>query len=356
MISTQGTTIPLRIVNGELLFQSSGRIDRWPAPSLRGATIRTLRDRYCRFPETGSSSTSQLKTSEADGDRPAYCQGCTYNAECAYGRNFEPDRMMIAGQYSLGCRDGVRPITIGSGVFPTRNQTVQAGDRLPVRLMFLGNQAIELQDEVVHDVQTAGSARGITPDRIRFELIPQADSGDTVAISKLSLLQQFGTDAVHPRVRIRLTSPLFLKQRSDRQKSDKRYDSRRSYSNGIDAHPNFPVLWRESVRLVRRVLDEYGDGTSDFLSINYSTLVAAGESIHAGGIHFASFQRERGSSRQSRRWQMRGWFGDATFENVPQWMMPWLELAGRLGVGDSRNCGAGQFAVGVDHACARTTL
>lgn len=347
MISRQGTTIPLRIIHGDLRFQSSGRIDRWPAPSLRGATIRTIRDRYCRFPEAGSLAPRPLTLGETDEPRPAYCQGCTYNPECVYGRNFEPDRTMIAGQYSLGCRDGVRPITIGTGVFRAHSQTVQPGDRLPVRLMFLGNHAVELQDEVIGDIQAAGSARGITPDRIRFEFVPLSDGWDTTEINKRSLMQQIGADAVHVPLRIRLTSPLFLKQRSGGQKNSKQFDSRRSYRNGSEAHPSFAVMWREAVRLVRRVLDEYGDETNDFLSINYSAIVAAGDSIQPGDTRLTSFQRERGSSRQSRRWRMRGWIGEATFESVPQWMLPWLEIAGRLGVGDSRNCGAGQWDVDV---------
>ena len=57
--------------------------------------------------------------------------------------------------------------------------------------------------------------------------------------------------------------------------------------------------------------------------------------------HLEAFHQNRTSGRQHARWENVGLLGSITFLNVPLFAIPWLQWAGRLGVGDSRNCGAG---------------
>jgi hypothetical protein len=65
------------------------------------------------------------------------------------------------------------------------------------------------------------------------------------------------------------------------------------------------------------------------------------DQVQIGSNHLEQFHQHRTSGRQHSRWENIGLFGSITFLNVPLFALPWLQWAGRLGVGDSRNCGAG---------------
>lgn len=323
---------------------------------VRGTMLRPLRDQLCL-----------LKTRAGDDDSsekiPDYCRGCHLNATCEYGRVFEPDRLIIDGRVRMGCRDGVRGVTIGAAGLNLRDRRVQAGDRLAVRFLFVGPAAIKLKMTILEMLRDVSQNATLGPDRIRFRV-----DGDTIRRDSFDLFPdkfQVQSSPGDDRVSIllRLHSPLCLKSRPEKSSQDggrspsRDFTRRRRFGGDAESIVTVPRLIRESVRIVRRVFDEIQPDlvwhdTAAFLD----ECLTLAERSEIDLSRLRATQQTRGSARKNSKWELTGWVGEVTLHHVPLIAVPWLIWAGILGVGDSRNCGAGLWTITRQDKCARAGL
>lgn len=297
-----------------------------------------------------------------------YCRGCEQNPSCVYGRVFEPDCSLIFGKVLNGARDGLRGLTVGAsfpivakeatrhipGTVEPENGRVRVGigDLFAIRLLAIGGTANSILSKVIEAVEELGRFQGLGPDRVRFKIEHSATKERKwqCGFSSMPL------DSVHigqvPFLRIELATPLSIKvtQSSEKpscgmvEKAIPQGDrfKRRSYPKSLDCDITLETLVRESVRTVRRAINEFGDEkwAADW---NPNPLYEISRNVPCIANELRPFHQRRNSNRQSMNWEFRGFYGSMTFQSVPTNVLPWLACAGMLGVGDSRNCGAGNW-------------
>lgn len=307
---------------------TSGRLQSWLGPALRGITARRLKDSACSHP---------LDDREA---RWAHCAGCPVMQTCAYGQTFEPDPPQDAPTFR-GQEDAARPVVLAPS-FPVPEDG-ECGLDVPVIVTCLGESAARHLRRVIEALaggREPGSGRGrqegriapeagLGPDHVAYELISSAKDG--VYASRLVGGDLPATlDAVPghvPRLGVVLTAPLFL-----------RYKSQSGVRSAI-LRPTFADLLRASLRTLGALFALYEAP----LDVDFAALKAAAQRVQILDNCFAEFQQVRSSSRSGQRFDARGVVGGAVYTDVPFALVPWLLWGGRLHVGTHRVAGAGSW-------------
>ncbi len=88
-----------------------GTLQPWLGPAVRGMVLRPPMEQMSILDPKDKAIRLSRMQHEIE---PRYCQGCEKNAECSYGRIWEPDRKLIDGFVRGGMRDGLRALTIGA--------------------------------------------------------------------------------------------------------------------------------------------------------------------------------------------------------------------------------------------------
>lgn len=335
----QVTWIPLQIV-------TPGRLNEWIAPAVRGLVLQPLRDRLCLLNE---HEKAKRRSALKDPLQERYCRDCQKMIECGYGQNFEPDRLILSGKVVRGAREGLRSITFATFA-PNKvaerldkstagKLEMSVGESITLRILQTGAPATRLRGTVLEALNHWGQAKGLGPDHVRFRL--QMDDVLDVPwpLDTNSLPLHLGNGSV-PLLKIHLVTPLMLKRPTP--KSNGNSTHRRSYAGAGDWTPDFSSIFRESLRTVRRAVGEYANDAWAH-DTDWRTFFQAADQIETLDDQLQPFHQSRSSARQEKRWKTSGWQGAITALNVPVNMIPYLQWAGRLGIGDSRNCGAGLF-------------
>lgn len=286
-----------------------------------------------------------------------YCLNCQRMPQCSYGRVFEPDQLMLTGRVDRGARGGLRGITLATPLLATgggppcdgRDHTpftggnpqdpvsricIQPGTTVPLRLLQLGPTASTVADQVIAVLAQQGAEQGLGPQRARFELDWASLRSEPLELRPDSLpLQRSGGSL--PYLRFHLETPLCLKSPAP---TDRPHDrTTRRYS---ETPPTIGRLFRESLRTVRRAVNQYA--CDDWAQqADLRCLIEAADALPTCDERLQFLTQPRHSARQQRRWQTAGWYGSLGVRNVPLELLLYFHWAGRLGVGDSRNCGAG---------------
>ena len=321
-----GPQVDLRGPSIEAVFvrcriTTPGKLTPWLGNAIRGMVLQPLRDSFCLLsPEerAGRSSTSSNQDER-------YCTGCLRNAECLYGRVYEPDRQIIDGTVRNGMRQGLRGITT-STEFPLR-ELATPGDEIVIRLLAIGEASRQLVRPTLEALAHQGRTSGLGPDQVRLALGHEDLSTHTWQLIADDLPTSLTSGKV-PWLQINLETPLYLKNRS------------RGRQPRHAACPTLGMLLRESIRTVRRALSEFASPAIE-LDFDPRELFSACDTLSSEQEAFTVFHQSRTSARQNSRWETSGWTGWAVYRDVPLSVLPWLVWGGRLGVGDSRNCGAG---------------
>ena len=343
---------------------STGVLNAWYATALRGLVLKPLRDHFCHLMggrvTFGSEGRQKLPALLPDA---IYCQGCAKNAQCGYGRVFEPDLKVIApGLIRQGAAQGLRGITFATPVLAHDQNdkpaddlaevalsrvTVEAGTVLSVRILALGTESIQLLPLVSQTLHAFGRTSGLWGQPpVHFIVQPQSTRTESLTLSPSTLPIQFCSGIV-PLVRIDLQTPLSLKRScpgDHRTQLEKLGDEKRHFSNPNSAPPTFREIFSNSFRTIRRAINEFADPTfCDGLPLG--EFINASEQVSLVEHNLRYFEQQRASRRHDEPHNQSGWLGSLTFRDVPLAYIPWLMWAGKLGIGDSRNCGAGLWHV-----------
>ena len=364
--SERGTAreLAIQVEHVVLATLSTGVLNSWYSTALRGLVVKPLRDHFCNL--MGGRITNDIlgvqKTHRVNSDA-SYCQGCVKNAQCGYGRVFEPDLKVIApGLIRQGAAQGLRGITFATPVLAHDQNdkpaddlaevalsrvTVEAGTVLSVRILALGTESIQLLPLVSEALDAFGRTNGLWGQPpVHFRVQPQSVRSESITLNPSTLPIQICSGIV-PQVRIDLETPLSLKRpapRDQRLQLGNARDEKRHFSNPNSAPPTFRELFSNSFRTIRRAINEFADPTfCDGLQLG--EFINASEQVSLVEHDLRYFEQQRASRRHDEPHNQSGWLGSLTFSNVPLAYLPWLIWAGKLGIGDSRNCGAGLWHV-----------
>jgi hypothetical protein len=322
-----GPSSSIRLERRTLLLEvrSPGRLVPWIGPAIRGITALRYRASVCRQPR------------EEWTGRWQHCRGCPHLPECGYGIAFEPEARApsaspipadvsegpVVAENLAGSMDAVRRLVIAPG-FPAIT-AARRGHTFEVRITSIGPQASASVPGIIAAIADAGLRDGLGPDRVRFAIADTRPAVDTLVIdpARLPALPMAGPTL--PRLTIRLTAPLFLRERESR--------NRRTI-----LAPDFQTFVRHSVRIIREFFPGLRIGPA-----NGHDHAAARVALAASDL--AIFRQEKASRRTFQRFEMEGVVGSITFADVPGCFLPWLALAGILHVGGHRVAGAGGWTV-----------
>lgn len=350
-----------------LTILSTGVLNAWNATALRGLVLKPLRDHFCHLMGgrvTGDSEVVQK--SHALLLDASYCQGCVKNASCGYGRVFEPDLKVIApGLIRQGAAQGLRGITFATPILAYEQNdnrvddrakaapssiVVTAGTSLTVRILAIGLESIQLMPLVSEVLDAFGRTSGLWGQPpVHFMVQPHSTRTESFSLSPSTLPIEF-CNGIVPRVRLELLTPLSLKRsiprdqwtHSKNPRADKRY-----FANSSSAPPTFRDIFSNSFRTIRRAINEFADPTfCDGLQLG--EFINSAEQVALVEHDLRYFEQQRASRRHDEPHNQTGWLGSLTFQDVPLAYIPWLTWAGKLGIGDSRNCGAGLWHVVLD--------
>jgi hypothetical protein len=321
---------------------NDGRIQPWYATSVRGLALKPLRDLYCELMEgkvTGRYAELDV-LEDASSSQDHYCNGCLKNDRCDYGSVFEPDlSIKQSGSSIRGFNQGLRGITFATPIVPTDTgwANISTGQELPLRLLAIGHKSNSLLALIAQTLSQCGRASGLWGrPTVLFDVDAQAGHSDDWSLSPDSLpTTLLGNQTA--TMRVELHSPFCLKRRSD--------DGRRHFDRRLTV-PSFHDLLSNSVRTVRRAIVEYHDGAY-LARRTLDSFVERAKFIEAVRNDLRAFSQDRSSRRRNASHLQIGCLGTIEYSNVPIEYLPWLAWAGRLGIGDSRNCGAGLFHVEV---------
>ncbi|GIW83337.1 MAG: hypothetical protein KatS3mg105_5144 [Gemmatales bacterium] len=353
--SPASSALPMRIVVDRLTIRdNSAPLSPWLGPSLRGLFLRELRETLCRLPierrpwltsteRRWSGAAARFAAKKADSTK-AYCRGCEHMLDCLYGRTLEPDLIQLGRPVHRGARDGLRALSVAVEVVdPARR-----GHQRLVRWLAIGADALAILDAARQAARQQLQTAGIGQAGIVASLSERPCVEQELRLEPSNLTTEFGRAGQTVPVRIVLQSPLFLKRKTGprRPPADVRLPGqpKRRFDTQARRPPTPGELVRESVRTVRRAIQEYLDPhwTADR---DLSDFVARADRIEPSRQDWTPFQHARSSNRQQRRWDMAGWMGEVTVVDMPECYLPWLHWGGLLGVGDSRNCGAGLWGI-----------
>jgi hypothetical protein len=286
-----------------------GRIQPWLGPAFRGLTGGRLKAITCR-----QTVADQLASW-------SYCQGCPLQDGCAYGETFEPDPPPGV-QLPQGQDQAARPIVFDPQ-FPLM-ETPDAGYTFPLRIIFIGPTAITHADDVWESLRIGGAdlGLGLGEEHIPFDVLGSQIPDQREEVN-LPLMP--ANDNALSSVGVELTSPLFLNQRD----GDKREPLLK---------PSFADLLRAGLRALGPLHKLYGIPLPEEV---FAQVKSAAEQVQTRSSKLMEFQQGKWSHRTKERFVLRGVIGQLCFEEVPQWLIPWLEWAGRLHVGTHRVAGAG---------------
>lgn len=321
----------------DLVIKTSGHLNSWLSPALRGVMGKPLRDAMCLM--TPMERITQSRKPDPATGQPRrldlYCRGCERNASCTFGRVLEPDLLMQHGHTSKGARDGIRFVTIASS-FPGP-ELAEEGQRHRVRLLTIGEEANSLAMRVLNTLAEFGDRRGLGPDHVKFELDPLSLEREKRCLRSVELTREV-CGATVPEVELLLGAPVSLK----------------GCDRAGGPQPTMKDFFDHSLRTVSRVIRECGSepGRLDALGdVDFRSLKNAATDVECVTSHLEWFAQSRSSRRQkqhpdlSSHWEFKGWCGSAVFRNVPLALIPWLTWSGYLGTGDSRVCGAGMWCL-----------
>ncbi len=295
-------------------FRSSGRLMPWLGPAVRGVVAGRFRERHCVLP-----------LAEQAG-RWRRCRGCRHLRDCAYGSIFEPDEQVLqrVAASATGDHDVPRCVVLAPA-FPAPVRA-ERGLRLPVSIVAIGAAARASFAEVAEVLGEAGRAGVFGTDRLRFAVVKRRGAPMQLSLDAAGLPDGSGEPCgVVPRVRVTLTSPLFLRDRD---------------AAGRPVPCRAPSLHR----LVRAAVDTVAAvALAHTVPVAADTrgLVARCRDVRALEEAWQPFDQEKHSNRSRSRFVMRGVVGEAVFADVPRAAIPWLALAGQLHVGGHRVAGAG---------------
>lgn len=312
----RGVTIDVATVLIE--FQSSGRLVPWLGPAVRGVVAGRLRERHCVLP-----------LAEQAG-RWRRCRGCDHLPDCGYGRIFEPDEQVLPQSIraARGLQDVPRAMVLAPA-FPAPVRS-QPGLRLPMSIVCIGEAARARRAEVEHVLADAGEAGVFGTDRIRFTVAERGDAPMRIALDATCFPDgSAGPGRVVARLRVVLTSPLFLRDRD------------------MEGRP-VPCRAPSLHRLMRAAVDTVAATALMHavpLSSDTRQLVALARDVRTLSAEWHAFDQEKHSNRSRSRFDVRGVVGEAIFADVPGALLPWLALAGQLHVGGHRVAGAGSWRV-----------
>lgn len=307
MLSVLFTTRQIRLAR-------SGRLQPWLGPAIRGLTGGRLKAMTCRH------SVAEQVT------QWIHCTGCPLQVGCAYGQTMEPDPPSGL-RLPPGQEQTTRPIVFDP-YFPL-TEMAEVGDTFPLRIIFIGQNAMEHWEDVWESLRIGGAdlGLGLGEDHLPFDVLEQNEP-DQREVVQLPLLATEEEDITE--VEVELTSPLFLNQRQ----SDKRMPV---------FDPTFADLLRAGLRTLGPLHKLYGQALPEEV---FARIKTAAEQVPTVSVHLSQFQQQKWSHRSRERFVLHGVVGQWRFGPVPRWLVPWLEWAGRLHVGTHRVAGAGGWRVG----------
>jgi len=201
------SALPIRVVHLPVEFVTQGRLQPWLGPAVRGMVLRPLMEQMCILDPNDRAIRLSRMQHEIE---PRYCQGCERNAECSYGRIWEPDRKLIDGFVRGGMRDGLRALTIGAIPLSGDPLSVLEPQVATLRLLAAGELAIRKLDTVVDMVSRQGESVGLGQWSIRFRVISQSISVEDCTLDFDELPLVLDRETV-PTVTLNLQTPLLLK-------------------------------------------------------------------------------------------------------------------------------------------------
>ena len=312
---------PLRVLETVRVIRIArpGALRAWLGPALRGLAGGRLRARACVLPVLEQMTTRR------------YCRGCHHMAGCAYGETVEPDPPEGVSLLA-GWENAARPLVVAPA-FPLPD-IGQPGFTFPVRVVFVGplatGHAVAFWDAL--RVGGADPMLGLGDDHILFDVLPPTDPADAARTSVVTLPTS-PTDAPGEvaRARVQLTGPLFLN--APTRDGERRRPVTR---------PTFGDLMRASLRTFGPLFRCYSQPLPEDV---FGRVKDAAEKVPALSARFHPFGQDRHSGRSGDRYAAEGVIGEGTYGPVPQWLMPWLEWAGRVHVGTHRVAGAGGWVM-----------
>jgi cytidine deaminase len=307
MLTLLRVTRPLR-------FTSPGRLLPWPGPALRGLLARPFKASVCR--QTPAEQETVWR----------YCRGCPHMAGCPYGQTLEPDPPPGAPVFP-GQEQAVRPLVLAPP-YPAPAR-VGPGDGFPLTVTFIGEAAIGHAGRVWEALAVAGAdpRGGLDPDRTTFHLGPSSEVEGPGPV-RLPLAPDDGPGLVS-KVRVRLTGPLFLRERGP--------DGRRGHLRV----PAFADLLRAALRTLGGLFAVYNRP----LPAAFARLKEAAGAVPLRESHFADFYQHHWSNRQEQGRPLHGVVGAGVYGPVLAVLLPWLAWGGRVHVGTDRVAGAGGWEV-----------
>jgi len=244
---------------------------------------------------------------------------------CGYGLVFEPDAVA-----SEGARDAPRPLVIAPE-FPV-SQRATAGQQVHLDIITIGAAAGATVPGVLRALVDAGRFDGLGPDRVRFNVVFDQEPPLRTAIDPALLPKEASPLPVVRNVTLRLSSPLFLRERGGN-------GNRRQI-----LRPTLENLFQASMRVAREFLGEAalcpGRGHLDL-----DDLAGAIEPT-LGSVE--PFTQDKASHRSRDRFRLEGVTGAWSFAWLPACLVPWLQLGGLLHVGGHRIAGAGGWGLTFD--------
>lgn len=298
--------IPVLETHRVLQLARPGRLQPWLGPALRGLTGGRLKARACRH-----SVTLQLQLWK-------YCRGCPLRPGCAYGETIEGGDPEAA--------DATRPVVIAPDYpCPERGR---AGDRIPLRITFIGEAAAAHAAELWEALRIGGAdpGLGLGQDHVLFDVLPGDRPDRTV---RLELTNPRAETAQVEKVRVVFTSPLILKTRETG--GPRRLITRPSLADLLRG-------WESLAGLLAAI----GSPLPAEWLAEVAELAAGIPTIRA---ELTTMRQSKSSHRTHEQWDEEGITGWVEYGPLPRGLLRWLEGAGRLHVGTHRVAGAGGWQV-----------
>lgn len=241
---------------------------------------------------------------------------------CSYGPLFEPDPPAHA-QTLQGQGEPIRPFVIEPlGTMPT---VMEAGSTLWIRLTLIGPAANLDLSAFLNTLSESLVQQGLGPDHVRFQTAGATMLPEDLHLAPLDLpVNSDHKSGNIDRLRIELTSPLFLRQEG-------RWLSTVTFSD----------LFRASLRTIGQMFATYDAR----LPADFAALKTSAGQVVSSHHTFGRFTQPRFSSRSEQGWDQQGIIGAGEFRKVPLALLPWLIWGGRWHVGSHRVAGAGGWRV-----------
>ena len=310
------TAPPLRVLETHrvLAIARDGRLQPWLGPALRGLAGGRLKARVCRQPVLDQVT------------RWIRCAGCPLRTGCAYGETVEGG--------SPDTPDPTRPLVVAPA-YPCP-EIGRVGDRIPVRVTFIGSTAAAHADAFWEAVRVGGAdpGLGLGEERVLFDVLP---GGEPDRVEEVTLpTDPTAVPGSLPFVRVILTSPLILKPRG--ADGTRHLIERPTLAHLLGRWESLAELFRPS--------------GADLPREAMAQVAALAMEVPLLRCRFELVGQVKSSHRTRERWEERGVLGWAEYGPLPAGLVPWLVWAGRLHVGNHRVAGAGGWRVEVPAVAA----